>query len=421
MVNSKGLERVVEETEPLDFYHQAHQAVRRALQQCFENATATDQMTLGSVMAEHGTLEQSGGIVFLAKIAGEVATWANVTAHIKILLELSSRRTLLRLGHELQTSAHNPQRNTQDVSSDALDQLQELAVAKRPGGPVHISECLADVVTLAQQAHSEGRQHLGHDTGFTDLTTILSGFNEGDLYLLAARPSVGKTALALLLARNVAELNDVGVVFFSLEMGRASLTIRLLASQTGIDGRDIRLGRLTDSEWRRVSEELKTLSNLPLYIDDASGLTPVEVAARVRGLNRSGKIGLVVIDYLQLMSARADSREQEISKISRSLKALAKNQSTAVLALSQLNREIEKRASRRPVLSDLRESGSLEQDSDVTMFIYHPNHDSNDPSYQGLAEIIIAKHRNGPTGSVLLRWDEHTTRFDNIERKDAAA
>ena len=421
MLHPEALGQVIENTDPLDFYHEAHQAVRQALQRCFEEATATDHVTVGSVMAEQGTLERSGGIVYLTKLPAEIATWRNVAAHIKILVDLSSRRGLIRLSQNLQTAAFNPKRNPQDLTSEALEQLQDFTTTKRSQGPVHISDCLTEVLALAQDAYSRGQRFVGYDTGFTDLNELVPGFVEGEIYLLAARPSVGKTALALSLAVQVAELNQVGVAIFSLEMGRSALTIRLLSSRTGIDGRNIRLGRLSQAEWTQVTEELKTMAELPIHIDDASGLTPPELAARVRALHRHGKVGLVVIDYLQLMTARADSREQEIAKISRSLKALAKQESVAVLALSQLNREIEKRTTRRPQLSDLRESGSLEQDSDVTMFIYHPSDDAANPEFAGLAEIIVAKQRNGPQGSFLLSWDKRTTRFSNIDRKDAAA
>jgi replicative DNA helicase len=279
---------------------------------------------------------------------------------------------------------------------------------------------MGDTLEQIERAHNRVSMVSGVDTGFADLNEMTAGFQAGDLIILAARPSVGKTALALTMARNAAVDAKVGVGIFSLEMSRMQLAQRLLSAETRVNLHRLRTGRLTEEDWVHVTRSVGRLAQAQIFIDDTPGITVLEARAKARRLRREHGIGLVVIDYLQLMSAheRTDNREQEISRISRGLKAMAKELGVPVLALSQLSRAVESRTDRRPQLSDLRESGSIEQDADVVMFIYRPDlygiKAADGSSQEGVAEVIVGKQRNGPTGSVHLAWNAESATFDKL-------
>ena len=363
-------------------------------------------------------LDDVGGVVYLAKLGAEVATTANIDFHARIVLEKALSRKLIETASGVIERAYAADEDVQTLIDKAEQQLFSLSENQIGDGFEPLEKVMGETFEHLERVHAGAGTVLGVDTGFADLNDQMSGFQKGDLIILAARPSVGKTAFALTLARNAAVEAGIGMAIFSLEMSKLQLAQRLLSIETKVDLHKLRTGRLRDEDWMHLTHNIDRLAQAPIYIDDTPGISVLEARAKARRLQREHGVGMVVIDYLQLMSGhmRTQSREQEISHISRGLKAMAKELDVPVLALSQLSRAVESRTDRRPQLSDLRESGSLEQDADVVMFIYRPEmyglKSPDGESLEGLAQIIIGKQRNGPIGSVDLMWNKESATYD---------
>ncbi len=418
MLEQRAIVRAVEILDESCFYHAPHSRIFAAMTDLFERGTAVDQLTLTEELKRRGQLDDVGGVVYLAKLGSEVATTANIDYHARIVLEKALSRKLIETSSEVIERAYAADEDVQTLIDNAEQKLFTLSENQIGEGFELLEKVMGETFEHLEHVHAGAGTVLGVDTGFADLNDQMSGFQKGDLVILAARPSVGKTALALTLARNAAVDAGVGVAIFSLEMSKMQLAQRLLSAETKVDLHKLRTGRLREEDWMHLTHNIDRLAQAPIHIDDTPGISVLEARAKARRLQREYGIDMVIIDYLQLMSghARAQSREQEISHISRGLKAMAKELDVPVLALSQLSRAVESRTDRRPQLSDLRESGSLEQDADVVMFIYRPEmYDLKSPdgeSLEGLAQIIIGKQRNGPVGSVDLMWNKESATYE---------
>ena len=420
MLEQRALSRAFEILDKSCFYHASHGRIFEAMNTLFEQGTAVDQLTLTEELKRRGQLDDIGGVVYLAKLGSEVATAANIDFHARIVFEKALSRKLIEAANEISERAYAADEDVQTLLDKAEQQLFSLSENQIGEGFEPLDKVLGDAFEHIERIHAKTDTVLGVDTGFANLNELTSGFQKGDLIILAARPSVGKTALALTLARNAAVEAEVGVAVFSLEMSKMQLAQRLLSAETKVDLHRLRTGRLSDEDWMHLTRNIDRLAQAPIYIDDTPGISVLEARAKARRLQREYGIGMVVIDYLQLMSGhlRTQSREQEISQISRGLKAMAKELDVPVLALSQLSRAVESRTDRRPQLSDLRESGSLEQDADVVMFIYRPEmYDLKSPdgeSLEGIAQIIVGKQRNGPVDKVDLMWNKESATYEML-------
>ena len=418
MLEQRAIVRAIEILDESCFYHAPHSRIFTAMTELFEQGTAVDQLTLTEELKRRGQLDDVGGVVYLAKLGSEVATTANIDFHARIVLEKALGRKLIETSSEVIERAYAADEDVQTLIDNAEQKLFTLSENQIGEGFEPLEKVMGETFEHLEHVHAGAGTVLGVDTGFADLNDQMSGFQKGDLIILAARPSVGKTAFALTLARNAAVEAGVGMAIFSLEMSKIQLAQRLLSVETKVDLHKLRTGRLSDEDWMNLTHNIERLARAPIYIDDTPGLSVLEARAKARRLQREHGVGMVIIDYLQLMSGhiRTQSREQEISHISRGLKAMAKELDVPVLALSQLSRAVESRTDRRPQLSDLRESGSLEQDADVVMFIYRPEmYDLKSPdgeSLEGLAQIIIGKQRNGPVGSVDLMWNKESATYE---------
>ena len=418
MLEQQALSRAFEILDKSCFYHASHGQIFEAMHTLFEQGTAVDQLTLTEELKRRGQLDDVGGVVYLAKLGSEVATAANIDFHARIVFEKALSRKLIEAASEISERAYAADEDVQTLIDKAEQQLFSLSENQIGEGFEPLDKVMGDAFEHIERIHAKTDAVLGVDTGFANLNDLTSGFQKGDLIILAARPSVGKTALALTLARNAAVDAGVGVAIFSLEMSKMQLAQRLLSAETKVDLHKLRTGRLTEDDWMHLTRNIDRLAQAPIYIDDSPGISVLEARAKARRQLREYGIGMVVIDYLQLMSGhlRTQSREQEISQISRGLKAMAKELDMPVLALSQLSRAVESRTDRRPQLSDLRESGSLEQDADVVMFIYRPEmyglKSPDGESLEGTAEIIVGKQRNGPVDSVPLMWNKESATYE---------
>lgn len=390
------------------FYRVAHRAIFLALSALFEQGISADQITLCDQLRSTNLLDQAGGVAYIAGLASEVATGANISYHARIVQDRYLRRQVQSIGQVAWRTAGDLSQEIAQIAAQADAGISSLS-AGYAGEPLLIGDILSTVLDEMQVASQAPNALVGLPTGLDEIDSRLAGLQRGELTLLAARPSVGKTALALQIAHyaaaNYADQGDV--LFFSVEMPRKSIATRLLSNRAGIEYNRLKTGRLSNDEWVAVTRELGSLVNLPIHIDDTGGLTILEARARLRLLARRRKISLVVVDYLQLMSGQGTSREQEISSVSRGLKAVAKEIDAPILALSQMNRAIENRFSKMPQLSDLRESGSLEQDADAVIFLSEPIKQGETPQI----ELSIAKSRNGPKGSFFLYCDSRFFRF----------
>jgi replicative DNA helicase len=420
MIEQRAIGRAFEFLDESCFYHAPHSQIFNAIIDLYERGDAVDQLTLSEELKRRAKLDEVGGVVYLAKLSTEVATAANIDFHARIVLEKALSRKLIETASEVIEKAYEGSEDVQELLDRTEQRIFSLSENQIGDGFEPLETVMGDALEQIERAHNRVSTVSGVDTGFAELNEQTSGFQKADLIIIAARPSVGKTALALTMARHAAVETGVGVAIFSLEMSKMQLAQRLLSAETRVDLHKLRTGRLRDEDWMHLTRNVGRLAQAPIYIDDTPSITVLEARAKARRLHREHGIGLVVIDYLQLMSShvRTQSREQEISNISRGLKALAKELDLPVLALSQLSRAVESRTDRRPQLSDLRESGSIEQDADVVMFIYRPEiyglKSPDGASLEGIAEIIIGKQRNGPVGSVHLMWNAESATYEQM-------
>ena len=417
LVESKALLDVVEILAPADFYRTSHQKIFAAMTDLFNRNEPIDAVTVANHLKESGQLEQVGGAAYLARLL-DVPPAVDAPHYAGIIHDKAVLRRLIEKSNAIAKRCFLEQGNADDIVDFAEASIFEVTDKKARQSFYPLSKLIDGNINFLEERQDDKRLVTGVTTGFTRLDNLTSGLQNSDLVILAGRPSMGKTALALNIARNAAVDGDVPVAIFSLEMSKEQLSLRMLCSEAKTDSARLRSGFLSTDDWGKITDAASVLTAAPIFIDDSPSLSAMEVRAKTRRLKMDKNIGLVIIDYLQLMTGRANAerRDLEISEISRSLKALAKELSIPVIALSQLNRMLEQRNDKKPRLSDLRESGALEQDADVVMFIYRDevyNKEEANP-LKGIAEVILAKHRNGPTGEVLLTFFATHTKFENM-------
>ncbi|KPD21622.1 MULTISPECIES: replicative DNA helicase [Idiomarina] len=408
-----------------DFYHRSHRLIFKAMHELAQRSQPMDLVTVSETLESSGELEQVGGFAYLGEIAKNTPSAANILAYANIVRERAVLREMIGAANEIAESGYDTQGRSSaellDLAESKVFQIAEKRVSSSEG-PQGINLILQRTVSRIEQLSKLKNNNgvTGVSTGFTDLDQMTAGLQPSDLVIVAARPSMGKTTFAMNLAENIALNDDRPVLVFSLEMPAEQLMMRMLASLSRVDQNKVRTGKLEDDDWARIASVMNMLNDKNnIYIDDSSGLTPTEVRSRARRIHREHKgISMIMVDYLQLMTVpgMSENRTLEIAEISRSLKSLAKELEVPVVALSQLNRSLEQRSDKRPVNSDLRESGSIEQDADVIMFIYRDEVYHPESAEQGLAEIIIGKQRNGPIGRVELKFHGQLSRFDNYAR-----
>jgi replicative DNA helicase len=425
LVRPEVMDRIADVIVPEDFYRQAHGRIYQAMLDLYGKGEPVDLVTVNALLKERGQLEGVGGPVFLAGLSEQVGFATNAEYYANLVKDKAVLRRLLDCTQEIASACLAPVENVAEFLDTAEHKIFQVAEAKVRPGFSPLSALVDDeIATLEAIWGRKDGSLTGVTSGFTDLDNYTAGFQASDLIILAARPSMGKTALALNIAFNAAYKSKppVPVAFFSLEMSKEQLVRRLLSGEGRVDASQIRRAAfLTGDEWQRLQEAAGLLLDCPIYIDDTPAATVLDIRAKSRRLKADGKLGIIIIDYLQLMQGRAElsSREQQISEISRSLKGLAKELAVPVIALSQLSREPEKRERKRPQLSDLRESGAIEQDADVVMFIYRDEVYRKESQDKGIAEVIIGKQRNGPIGTVKLHFEAKFTRFDDLAKENA--
>ncbi len=424
MLNNAHWENVIEHVIADDFYTAAHRLIFQEMETLTRQSSPVDLITLDQALKNKGVIQDVGGFAYLAELSKNTPSAANIIAYADIVREKAVLRELIGVGNNIAQRAYAPKgKDIKEILDEAEREVFHIAEKRTSSneGPKNVIDILEQTISKIEQL-SQNKNHngvTGVTTGFKDLDKKTAGLQRSDLIIVAARPSMGKTTFAMNLCENAALASDKPVLVFSLEMPADQIMMRTLASLSRVDQTKIRTGQITDDEeWARISSTMAILTNKPnIYIDDSAGLTPTELRSRARRVYReNGGLSMIMVDYLQLMRAPgfADNRTLEIAEISRSLKALAKELEVPVVALSQLNRSLEQRSDKRPVNSDLRESGSIEQDADLIMFIYRDEvyHETNDEN-RNVAEIIIGKQRNGPIGRVRLTFQGQYSRFDN--------
>ena len=402
-----------------DFYRPDHRMVFEAAEELYHSGVPIDMITVKNKLEEKQVFEQIGGLPFLASISTAVGNSANMRHYAAIVEEKSVLRRLIRTAGELSQMSYEGKTDVNTIMDMAEKSIFDIMQNRHSDQFHHIRDIAVDSIEKIEDIYRSKGKLTGVPTGFVDFDQKTAGLQKSDLILLAARPSMGKTAFALNIIQNAAIRGNVPTAIFSLEMSREQLVNRMLCSEAMLDAQRLRTGELTDSDWTDLIQAMGPLSQAPIYIDDTPGITPMEVRSKCRRLKVEKGLGLIVIDYLQLMSGngRTDSRQQEISDISRSLKAIAREMDAPVIALSQLSRACEQRADHRPMLSDLRESGAIEQDADVVAFLYRDEYYFPKTEKKNQAELIIAKQRNGPTGTIDLTWMGQFTKFGNFLKK----
>ena len=421
LIDNEALDKVADVVSVSDFYRQDHQIIYQHIHQLIERSQPADIVTVGESLESNAELNTVGGLEYLGLLAENTPTAANIRGYAQIVRERSIMRNLVQVGTEIVDSALSPQgRDAQQLLDESESKIFQIAEAGKNDriGFTDIKELLPQVAERIDQLFQRDNPSdvTGVPTGYKDLDMMTSGLQPGDLVIIAGRPSMGKTSLALNIAEYVAIDTGLPAAIFSMEMASTQLVSRLIGSVGKLNQHKMRTGQLDDNDWEKLSYALGQLNEAPIFIDEGSALNPYEVRARARRLHKQcGKLGLVVIDYLQLMglAGSSENRATEISEISRSLKSLAKELNVPVVALSQLNRSVEQRPDKRPVMSDLRESGAIEQDADVIMFIYRDEVYNPESPDKGVAEIILAKQRNGPVGRVKLTFLGEFTKFEN--------
>lgn len=427
LIDKEAVSKALELLDSSSFYSPVHQKLYKAMTSLFEKDEPIDAVTLVEELRRRGELNPAEDPLYVTELTMHVTSSANVEYHARIVLEKALLRSLITTSSEVATRAFNDAEDALDLLDDAEAKIFQISERRLKKSFTPIKRALQDTFEVLQEIHGKHSGITGAPTGFPDLDNLTGGFQDSDLIIVAGRPSQGKTALALSIARNAAlhPQKRVGVGIFSIEMAERQLVIRLLSAEAKVNAHSLRTGRLPDDKWKNLSRVVGKLAEAKIFIDDTPGLGILELRAKARRLKAEHGIGMVIVDYLQLIQGpkSAESREREISMISRSLKALAKELNLPVVALSQLNRAVENRPDRRPLLADLRESGAIEQDADVVLFVHRPETygitDIKDDelgtiSTEGIAEIIIGKQRNGPTGLVRLTFVKEYAGFERL-------
>jgi replicative DNA helicase len=411
-----------------DFYRADHRIIFRHIIMLVKAGKPVDVLTVAEYLDLHGVLDKAGGLPYLGALAQSIPSTANILFYAGVVREKSIMRKVIQISQEMAESAYNPSgKSSKEVLDDAENKVFKIAEADSLGkqGFIHVSPLLAKVIEKVDVLYSQDNQKdiTGLPTGFIDLDRKTSGLQPGDLIIIAARPSMGKTAFAVNIAENVALDTGFPVAIFSMEMGGEQLAMRMIGSVGRINQQDLRCGKMRDDDWNKITVALAKLHEAPIFIDETPGLNVMDIRTRARKIYRENDgLGLIVIDYLQLMGSterrQNDNRATEVAEITRALKGLARELRVPIITLSQLNRSLEQRNDKRPMMSDLRESGAIEQDADLILFIHREEYYTKDAMDKGKAEIIIGKHRNGPTGTIPMTFQGEYTRFENSARED---
>ncbi len=419
MLDHQAWDKVADIVSEGDFYRKDHRLIFGAIASLSEDANPCDVVTVSEWLETRGQLADAGGLEYLATLANETPGAANAASYARILRERSMLRSLITAGNEISGAAFaNDGRSAAEIVDEAERKVFEIAESGSRGrqGFKSLKQVLPEAVDRIDLLHQSDGQITGVSTGYNKFDELTAGLQPGDLVIVAGRPSMGKTTFAVNIAENAAIGNKVPTAIYSMEMPAQQLAMRMISSLGRVDQTHLRTGNFPDEDWSRINSAVQMMSDAPIFIDDSAGLSPTEIRARARRLQREHGLGLIVLDYLQLMAVpgNSENRATEISEISRSLKALAKELSVPIIALSQLNRSVEQRTDKRPVMSDLRESGAIEQDADLIVFIYREEVYNQETPRKGIADITIAKQRNGPIGDFVLTFVGKYTKFENF-------
>ena len=416
LLDPEAMGRIAETLEPKSFSLRSHQTIYKASLALYSEGKPTDLMTVTTWLSDHKLLEKAGGQLGLTQLLDRTVSATNIDQYGLLISDKQTRRNLIESAHKIIELAEDTSQPLETVIQKSEEQIANISQSKSQQDLVSIGETLIDTFQEIED-RSESKIPPGVPSGFYDLDTMTGGFQRSDLIIVAGRPAMGKTALAVQFGFKIAK-KGLPVAVFSLEMSKGQLVQRLLAVEAKIESTRLRAGNIQQEEWEPLTEAISKLAELPIFIDDSSNPTVSEIKKKAQKLQaeNDGKLGLILIDYLQLMDGGSDNRVQELSRITRGLKGMAKDLNVPVVVLSQLSRSVEQRTNKRPMLSDLRESGSIEQDADLVMMIYRDDYYNPNTSDGGIAEIILAKHRNGPTGTVKLLFDSQFTQFKNMAR-----
>src|SRR5690625_3798544 len=408
-----------ERLSPADFYRTNHQVIFGAMLALFEKGEPIDLITVTTLLTNENKIDVAGGVMYLTELSESVPTAANIDYYSQIVEEKALLRRLIQTATDIVTQTFSREDEVEEVLDEAEKNILSVASRKNAQAFKPIKDVLIEVYDNIEMLHHAKDDVTGIPTGYRDLDRITSGFQRNDLIIIAARPSMGKTAFALNIAQNVATGTDENVAIFSLEMGAEQLVQRMLCAEGNIDSQRLRTGKLTDEDWSKLTMAMGSLSPAGIYIDDTPGIRVADIRSKCRRLKQEHGLGMIIIDYLQLIQGSERSREnrqQEVSEISRSLKGLARELEVPLIALSQLSRGVESRQDKRPMMSDLRESGSIEQDADIVSFLYRDDYYDDESEQQNIIEIIISKQRNGPTGTVELAFVKEYNKFVDLDR-----
>ena len=429
LIEKEAIPKVMEILRDTDFYREAHRVIFNAMLELYNKNEAVDMITVTEILKRDSKLEDVGGIAYITSLANAVPTAANVTYHASIIEEKSILRQLVSVSTQIASMGYEASDDVKNIIDSAESKILEISNRKKTADFTPINEIVLDSFKNIESLMANKDGITGLPTGFKDLDNLTSGLHGSDFIILAARPSMGKTAFALNVVQNVAIRagKNMGsgpktVAFFSLEMSKEQLVQRMLCAEAEIDSQRLRIGELQDKDWSKLIDTADVLSGVNIYIDDTAGITAMDMRSRARRLKAEHGLDLIVVDYLQLMQGsgkknNSGDRQQEVSEISRSLKALARELDVPVIALSQLSRSVEARQIKRPMLSDLRESGSLEQDADIVAFLYREDYYNPETENKNITELIIAKHRNGPVDTVNLFFHKQYTKFEGLSKR----
>lgn len=426
LIDSDAIVRIADSINVEDFYDERHQRIYEAIKKLYEKHSPIDVLTLSNQLKEDSFLDIVGGAAYLTELTNYVPTAAHVEHYAEIVSQKAIRRRLIKASQDITGLGFDESKSVQDLIEEAETQLFQVSQQHVKQDISSIEDILAESFERLDELHKDKGKIRGVPTGFKDLDNILAGLQRSDLIIIAARPSMGKTALSLNLAHSIATKAEQPVLVFSLEMSKEQLVDRMLSMESGVDAWNIRTGNLSDADFEKIGQAMGTLSEAPIYIDDTPSITVSDLRTKARREQHQRQLGLILVDYLQLMSGGArfggtENRVQEISEISRGLKAIARELNVPVIALSQLSRSVESRSPQIPQLADLRESGSIEQDADVVAFIYREDYYNPETDRKNITDILIKKHRNGPTGNVELYFDKERQRFKSLDKRQASS
>ena len=418
LLQEDAILRTVEILKPEDFYRKSHEIIYRCISELFDKNNGVDLVTLTEELKRKDLLEKIGGVTYLTNLINSVPTAANIEYYVRIIEEKSILRNLINNATKIISMGYEEKEDAKVLMDKAEHLMFEVSNRNLGQAFVPIKEILQDSFEKIEDLYHRDEYITGIPSGFVEFDDLTTGFQPSELIVIAGRPGMGKTAFSMNIAQNAAISKNTPVAIFSLEMSKSQLVQRMLCSEARVDAHNLRKGRLAESDWPTLSMAAGRLSSAPIFIDDSASATSLEIKAKARRLKAQHDLGLIIIDYMQLMqnSSRAENRQQEISEISRSLKSLARELNVPVIAVSQLSRAVEQRIERRPRLSDLRESGAIEQDADLVIFIYREEYYKPKTEKKGTAEIIISKQRNGPTGTIDLAFIKEYAKFENLTR-----